>query len=168
MISKIVLAVGLAMVNTDVQTSAPSLADKLRTELGCLAANLYFEARGEPLKGQLAVAKVTLNRVKSKQYPDSICAVVFQKSQFSWTKQQPWTKIQRALNHVEPSKNPLEVSAYQQAWRTARNSLKTDLNGILPDDALWYHSTAVNPKWNREMKKVKKVGSHIFYSKEKQ
>lgn len=167
MIFKIILAAGLALVSTDVQTSAPSLADKLRTELGCLAANLYFEARGEPLKGQLAVAKVTLNRVKSKQYPDSICAVVFQKHQFSWTKQQPWAKIQKALNHVEPSKNPLEVSAYQQALKTAKTSLKTDLN-VLPDDALWYHSTAVNPKWSKKMKKVKKVGSHIFYSKEKQ
>lgn len=109
MILKIILATGLALVSTDVQTSAPSLADKLKTEIGCLAANLYFEARGEPLKGQLAVAKVTLNRVKSKQYPDSICAVVFQKHQFSWTKQQPWAEIQKALNGVEPSKNKLEA-----------------------------------------------------------
>ena len=166
MISKIVLAAGLATASTAVQTSAPSLADKLKTELGCLAANLYFEARSEPLKGQLAVAKVTLNRVKSKQYPDSICAVVFQRKQFSWTHQQPWTKIQKALNGLEPSKNPLEVSAYQQAMKTAKTSLKTDLKHILPDDALWYHATYVNPKWNRKMKQVKKVGSHVFYVKE--
>ena len=160
MISKILVGITLVSISTAVHTSK---VDKFKQDLYCMAANLYFEARGESELGQKAVAKVTLNRVKSEKYPDSVCKVVFQKSQFSWTKQQPWAKIQKALDGVEPSKNPLEVSAYQQALKTAKTSLKTNLNGILPDDALWYHANYVNPSWAKKMKKVKKVGSHVFY-----
>ncbi len=54
-------------------------------DLECLATNVYREARGEPMEGQIAVAKVTLNRVYSGKYPSSICGVVYQKNQFSWT-----------------------------------------------------------------------------------
>lgn len=163
MIYKIVVATTLALFSTDAYTDK---VGKFEQDLYCLAANLYFEARGESLKGQIAVAEVTLNRVKAKQYPNSVCKVVFQRKQFSWTHEQPWAKIQKALNGVEPSKNKLESSAYQQALKTAKTRLKTDLNAILPEDALWYHTVAVNPKWNRKMKKVKSLGKHVFYTKE--
>jgi spore germination cell wall hydrolase CwlJ-like protein len=66
-----------------------SLSDKLKEDILCLTANLYFEARGEGVKGLKAVADVTLNRVKSKKYPSSVCKVVFQKSQFSWVNEVP-------------------------------------------------------------------------------
>lgn len=164
MISKILFGVTLVSISTAVHTSK---VDTVKQDLYCMAANLYFEARGESELGQKAVAKVTMNRVNSGKYPDSVCKVVFQKYQFSWTHQEPWNKIQKALNGVEPSKNPLDVSAYQQALKTAKTSLKTNLNGILPDDALWYHANYVNPSWVRKMKKVKKVGKHVFYVAQK-
>ena len=160
MLSKILIGITLLGISTAVHTSK---VDKVKQDLYCMAANLYFEARGESELGQKAVAKVTMNRVKSKKYPDSVCKVVFQKHQFSWTKQQPWGKIQKALNGVEPSKNVLEVSAYQQALKTAKTSLKTGLKSTLPEDALWYHANYVNPSWAKKMTKVKKVGKHIFY-----
>lgn len=160
MLSKILVAITLVSISTAVHTSK---TDKSKQDLYCMAANLYFEARGESELGQKAVAKVTTNRVKSKKYPNSVCKVVFQRKQFSWTHQEPWHKIQKALNGVEPSKNPLEVSAYQLALKTAKTSLKTPTKAI-PDDALWYHADYVNPRWAKKMKKVKKVGSHIFYA----
>ena len=58
-------------------------------QLNCLAQNIYHEARGEPTSGQLAVAFVTLNRTEDDRFPDSICGVVYQKGQFSWTKRNP-------------------------------------------------------------------------------
>ena len=164
MLSKILIGITLVSISTAVHTSK---VDKVKQDLYCMAANLYFEARSESELGQKAVAKVTLNRVNSKKYPDSVCKVVFQKDQFSWTKQQPWGKIQKALNGVEPSKNVLEVSSYQLALKTAKTSLKTGLKGTLPDDALWYHANYVSPKWAKKMKKVKKVGKHVFYVAQK-
>ena len=80
-------------------------------ERDCLAANIYYEARGESVKAQKAVAHVTLNRVKSKQYPKTVCAVVLQNKQFSWTMQVPKQKIVLALNGTAPSQKPLELAA---------------------------------------------------------
>ena len=85
MISKIVVATTLALFSTDAYTSK---VDKFKQDLYCLAANLYFEARGESIKGQIAVAEVTLNRVKANQYPNSVCNVVFQRKKFTWVAQE--------------------------------------------------------------------------------
>lgn len=162
MLSKILIGITLVSISTAVHTSK---VDKTKQDLYCMAANLYFEARGEPLVGQKAVAKVTINRVNSKKYPDSVCKVVFQRKQFSWTHQEPWDKIQKAINGVEPSKNVLDAAAYQQALKTAKTSLKSPTNAI-PNEALWYHADYVSPKWAKKMKKVKKVGKHVFYTKD--
>lgn len=128
----------------------------------CLAANIYFEARGESLQGQKAVAAVTLNRVKSKKYPKTVCAVVTQKSQFSWVQQQPKHVVQKALNGVAPSQKPLEVLAYQEAQKLAYIMIKAK-EQVLPEQALWYHTTQINPAWNKQMIKIQVVGSHVFY-----
>jgi N-acetylmuramoyl-L-alanine amidase len=139
-----------------------SLSDKLKEDVLCLTANLYFEARGEGVKGLKAVADVTLNRVKSKKYPPSVCKVVFQKHQFSWTNEVPWDQIQKALNHVEPSKNPQEVSAYHQAYKEAKKTL-LGRPRVLSESVLWYHTKEVKPKWRNNLKVHTIIGSHIFY-----
>lgn len=131
-------------------------------EKNCLAANIYYEARGESLHGQKAVAQVTLNRVKSKKYPKTVCAVVLQNKQFSWTSQQPKHKVQTALKGLPPSQKQAEVLAYQQAQKVAYNALKSDVK-VLPTDVLWYHTTQVNPVWNKQMVKVNQIGVHVFY-----
>ena len=83
----LVLSVALLLVSVgQYSANAATLPDSIPgQELGCLAMNIYHEARGEPVKGKLAVAAVTMNRVKAKYYPDTVCEVVWQRKQFSWT-----------------------------------------------------------------------------------
>lgn len=119
--------------------------------LDCLTENIYFEATGEPLEGMIGVAQVTLNRVKSRKFPDTVCKVVHQKHQFSWTSEKP-----KAL-----------VNVNKVAWNNARLVAKKvllegeHLTSI--ENALYYHTTEVNPVWNRNMKMVKKLGNHLFF-----
>jgi spore germination cell wall hydrolase CwlJ-like protein len=70
-------------------------------QLNCLAQNIYHEARGEPDSGQLAVAFVTLNRTEDERFPNSICNVVYQTGQFSWTKRNPKIKERDAWNDAK-------------------------------------------------------------------
>lgn len=117
----------------------------------CMALNIYHEARGEKTIGQEAVAWVTMNRVNSKKYPNSVCGVIWQNKQFSWT----WDKI---------SDKPKDKKSYEKAKKIAEQimngSIKDPTNG-----ALWYHADYVDPYWNKELKFEKKIGIHLFYTK---
>jgi spore germination cell wall hydrolase CwlJ-like protein len=115
-------------------------------ETVCLAKNIYHEARGESLRGKLAVAKVTLNRVASGKFKNSICAVVYQPYQFSWTN----SKYKPILD--------------KQAWTESLHLAKLlMLNPELSKtNAMYYHSTKVNPKW--QLDRIDKIGNHVFYT----
>jgi spore germination cell wall hydrolase CwlJ-like protein len=129
-----------------------------QAEENCLARAVYFEARSESALGQMAVAKVILNRVKAPNYPKSICGVVYQGShrrnscQFSFA----------CDGQPDDVKQP---AAWAQAKHIAKRAIDGDkkvaaqLNG-----ALFYHADYVKPKWARSMRKVVKVGRHIFYA----
>lgn len=122
----------------------------------CLAEAVYFEARGEPVKGQYAVAQVVMNRVRSGYYPADVCGVVYQNAhrrnacQFSF-----------ACDRIPDRVN----NAY--AWRIAtRIARDVAQNGAwLPEvgDSTHYHATYVRPNWIRDMVKEDKIGRHIFY-----
>lgn len=117
----------------------------------CLAKAVYFEARSEPLEGQLAVAEVVLNRAASGRYPDTLCAVITQKAQFSFI---------RSGRFPKPNKK-------SEAWRKAvaiAHIAKTGLVKELSSDVLWYHATYVAPSWNKRLNKQTQIGLHIFYS----
>lgn len=118
-------------------------------ELLCLAKNIYYEARGEPMHGKIAVAQVTLNRVTHRtEFQSSICQVVYAKHQFSWTMER----------HREP-RGP--------AWREAQALAKAVVLGTahLPNfNALYFHNLTVNPSWNRTKELVARIGNHIFYA----
>ena len=133
------------------------------TDYQCMVANIFFEARGETIQGMQAVAKVTMNRAKSNRYPSSICAVVFQRKQFSWTHQQSWKVINRIVtgqvNHLKGK----DLQAYTIAQIIAHNAVTGKLLVPKLKDSMYYHATYVNPKWARKMQRVAKVGSHIFY-----
>lgn len=120
-------------------------------DVRCLAENIYHEARGEPIIGQLAVAKVTLNRVKHPRYPDTICRVVKQYKQFSWT-----------LDPILVSKDK------DEDWVTSLELAKTILNdGVIflkGFKATHYHAKSVNPNWGFEIYAM--IGNHIFYVEE--
>lgn len=112
----------------------------------CLAENIYYEARSESRAGKLAVAKVTLNRVNSPNFANSICEVVYQKHQFSWTK-----------NH---KRKIVDNSAWKESLKLARHAIDTKLTYLnLP--ALYFHNVTVSPNWGK--KRVAKIGNHYFY-----
>jgi spore germination cell wall hydrolase CwlJ-like protein len=140
-------------VRTGLTTAQTRAAD-----LQCLAENIYFEARGEPLDGLYAVAEVTLNRVHSPHFPDTICEVVHEArwdplrrrkvAHFSWTE----------LDGLSPPRG----EAWQQAQRVA-TAVYDDIAMPVVPDALFYHTTAINPYWAKRKKAVATIGNHIFY-----
>lgn len=129
----------------------------------CMVANLYFEARGEGYEGMKAVAAVTMNRVKSKRYPPNVCAVVFQRKQFSWTHQKRWGHIKRIMQGDTTGLKAGDLQAYNLAVFVAKRSVRGTLNVPKLEGSMYYHATYVNPTWARKMQKVARVGTHIFY-----
>ncbi|QDZ09459.1 cell wall hydrolase [Devosia ginsengisoli] len=125
-------------------------------ELWCLATAIYFEARGETYRGQVAVAQVVLNRVKDYRYPDTICGVVFQNQsrrnscQFSF-----------ACDGIPETVND------RKSWAQAEDIAKRFTDGQLylteVGDATHYHASYVRPAWAPRMTKVTQIGLHIFY-----
>lgn len=129
-----------------------SAAEWPATAPDCLAANIYHEARSESLAGQYMIAYVTMNRVYSPNFPNTICGVVKQKNQFSW---------------YNPKENnyPTEVSAWKKACSVATKFLlRMPISGIdLSEGALYYHADYVHPKWALKKNFIGRVGSHLFY-----
>jgi len=117
----------------------------------CIAAAVYFEARGEPIEGQRAVAEVVLNRALSGRYPASICAVVRQPGQFSFVREGMIPPIPKA------------TEAWRKAMVVARMTGER-LNRPIGPDVLWYHANYVSPAWDRRLMRVTQIGNHIFYS----
>lgn len=130
------------------QEIAEETADR---EQDCLANAVYFEARGEPLEGQLAVAEVVLNRAASGRYPGTICAVVTQHAQFSFVRGGIIPRADRASD------------AWRKAVAIARIAQSRETR-LLPDNVLWYHADYVAPSWGRRLARNTKIGLHIFYS----
>ena len=160
----IVVASVIAFACTPVSVSAAKPRSTFVTAEQCMTANLFFEARGESVEGMKAVAKVTMNRKKSKRYPNTVCKVVFQPMQFSFTHQQSWESIVKVL-HGDLSGFALkDRAAYQEAAKVAQKAVKGQLWVSALKDSLWYHTDKVNPKWNRKMTKVAKIGNHLFFS----
>lgn len=120
-------------------------------EQECLVNAVYFEARGESLEGQLAVAEVVLNRSRSGRYPSTICGVVTQRAQFSFVRRGVMPRADRS----------------SEAWRRAvaiANIAQTRGMRLLSDNVLWYHATYVSPSWGRRLARTTQIGLHIFYS----
>ena len=146
-------------------------------ELYCLAMNIYFEAKSEPIAGQYAVADVVLNRVNDARYPNSICEVVLQGPvRESWkTKKDPdLPKEERKFN---PVKHKCQFSWYcdgkadkvrdGDAWRKAQEIAyrivnKSKFRGVT-ESSTHYHATYVSPKWAPQLDLVGRIGTHIFY-----
>ena len=127
-------------------------------DLACLARNVYHEARGEPFAGQVAVAEVTLNRVASPRFPDTICDVVYEKrfdsrrnrlvGAFSWTELDDlgrpggaaWRRARRAASIVYDAQQEATVAG-----------------------ALFYHADRIEPAWAGKKVRVAQIGAHVFY-----
>ena len=125
-------------------------------ELWCLATAVYFEARGESYRGQVAVAQVVLNRVKDHRYPDTICGVVFQNQsrrnscQFSFA----CDGIPEVIN---------DSKSWAQAEDIAQRFTAGELYLTEVANATHYHATYVRPAWAPRMTKLTQIGLHVFY-----
>ena len=124
-------------------------------QMSCLAEALYFEARGEPITGQLAVGEVILNRVEDSRYPSSICKVINQGTGRRFACQFTYT-CDGKLETVH------ERKAYEMALKLAKILITTH-DGKLTKGSTHYHSNYVNPKWSKKFERVAKYGRHIFY-----
>lgn len=125
-------------------------------EQKCLAEGIYFEARGEPVKGQAAVGQVILNRVRNPTYPSTICGVVYQNKN--------WHNACQFSFACDGQKHRVTEPGH---WRMAQQVAKAVTAGQiwLPEvgSATHYHATYVRPRWASTMEKVKKIGLHVFY-----
>ena len=142
-------------------------------EVKCLAQNIYFEARDQTIKGQIAVALVTLNRVESRQFPNTICKVIHQASRysngklkkhkchFSWycdgksdiPRDRIAWKVSKTIARAMLRRTGANIKHFGKKW-----DMKDFLNG-----AKYYHRIDVNPYWNNKMIKVMTIGDHIFW-----
>ncbi len=122
----------------------------------CLAEAVYFEARGESLDGQLAVAQVIRNRVKDKRFANSICGVVQERS--------PGPGKACQFSFVCDARS--NVPTPSRAWNMAQAVAVVALNEQTPDisdGALFFHTVHVSPKWRSRMQYTRTVGTHLFY-----
>jgi spore germination cell wall hydrolase CwlJ-like protein len=116
----------------------------------CLSLALYHEARGEPIHGQLMVARVIVNRVASPRWPSSMCGVITQHRQFSFYRK-------------SNAPTPRDEMAWDKAQKLATEIINDPT--ILPySTADHYHTPAVRPVWRRKLHRIVRIGYHIFYS----
>ena len=123
---------------------------ELSSDMRCLAQAIYFEARGEPLAGQLAVAEVVINRATSGRFPASYCGVVTQKSQFSFVKRGRMPSL------------PDDGAT----WRRAKAIAQIAHRGLWDSEAegsLYFHARSVSPGWSNRRQAMARISNHVFY-----
>jgi spore germination cell wall hydrolase CwlJ-like protein len=125
------------------QTSPDHMSDDLR----CLAGAVYFESKGEPLSGQLAVAEVILNRTRSGRFPKSVCSVVTQRGQFSFVRGGDIPDVPASTSYHTAV--AVAQVALADAWDSPAGS------------ALYFHARRVSPGWGRE--RVASIGNQVFF-----
>lgn len=151
----------LAVIAATADVSASSLDNGKKADyspdLHCLAQNIYFEARGEPMVGKVAVGHVVLNRAADRRWPRRVCSVIKQggykkrhRCQFSW-----WCdgRSDQPVNRV--------------AWKESLHVAKMIKMGVANDPtngALWYHAVSVMPAWAKKLDRYARIGQHIFYT----
>ena len=125
----------------------------------CMAANIFAEARGEGKEGMKAIAAVTANRVLSGKYPNTVCGVVKQPNQFSWTMDNSMLYL---LNGPPVDLNEKDYLAYQFAYNIAQKPIK-ELTFAIPKEILHYTHKNIRNKWTKKMRIVHRWGNHVFY-----
>ena len=128
----------------------------------CLAIAIYFEARGEPVDGQIAVGNVILNRAKDPRFPNDVCSVITQGPTHKWNQAYPVKhKCQFSFYCDGKSDEPKNDESFRKAVYIARELVmgKPDYS----KGALFYHAVYVYPNWATKMKPTIKISKHIFY-----
>ena len=147
----------LKIERDQLSAAQPVSAGERARQLRCLTQNIYWEAASESFEGKVAVAQVTLNRAASGQFPNDVCAVVYQKNvfysrvvcQFSW--------YCDGTHRVRPIHQPL----YRESEEAAKKVLLEGFRLPSLKNAMFYHADYVQPGWGK--KPIAKIGRHIFY-----
>jgi spore germination cell wall hydrolase CwlJ-like protein len=130
------------------------ISHEFNKQLLCMARNIYYEAGREPYEGKLAVAQVVNNRVNSSKFPKTICEVVYQKInntyQFSWVGENVSAQMNKYV--------------WEESLMVAKKSMtNSNIHELLSKTkAMYFHAVSVSPDWN--LKRVTKIGNHIFYA----
>ena len=127
---------------------AQDVAEAVDGDMKCLAGAVYFESKGESLEGQLAVARVIINRVKSGRFADSMCGVVYQPGQFSFIRGRGMPAI------------PMASESWRQAVAIAQIAMQDGWNSKA-EGALFFHARRVSPSWGK--RQLASIDNHIFY-----
>jgi len=130
--------------------SSVDTSGEMSREMMCLAQAVYFESRGEPLDGQLAVARVVINRAESNVFPDDYCSVVTQRAQFSFVRGGQIPEPNRGSGAWTRAKAIARI-AHREMWDSA------------VDDALYFHATSIRPRWAGRMTARATINRHVFY-----
>jgi len=152
------LALALKTVFAHQDTRRSQVREFHAHNLSCLARNVYYEARGEPIAGQFAVAEVTMNRKASGRYPNTVCDVVHQKN---------WDPLRKryvgAFSWTEFDVLPAPDG---EEWRRARvvaEAVYYQKHVPALQGALFFHATHIRPDWAKKQKRVARIGRHVFY-----
>jgi N-acetylmuramoyl-L-alanine amidase len=145
----VIPAIGASAIRIE-RTSRTVAYEEL--DLFCLAKNIFHEAGVEDELGMFAVAQVTINRVRNARYPNSICDVVMQSAQFSWTND-------RSRRWTHPSGPKWELSK-----QIAKKVIKDGYRVPALQAAMFYHADYVSPNWRDPNAVVAQIGTHIFYT----
>lgn len=143
-----------------------SLANPYTDAVNCIAANIYFEARNQPMLGRIAVALVVLNRAEDHRYPDTVCAVVYQgPTKPSWKDPNKHIPIRHRCQFSWWCDGKKEQITDKDAWNDAVRIAKMTLAGF-PDftqGSTHYHATYVTPRWATRFLLTYVIGDHVFY-----
>ena len=132
-----------------------------KQQITCLANNIYHEARNQPLIGKLAVAQVTINRVKSSKFPDTICQVVYQ-AKLSSNGNPILKKCQFSWYCDGKSDAIINKKLYEEIYKLAEDFLiATSID--ITEGSTYYHSNKVKPYWAKHFTKIVTIEDHIFY-----
>ena len=145
-------------------TAGTSDIPEYHRDIECLALNIYHESRNESTAGQVGVAQTTLNRVESRQFPSTVCDVVYQGMyrngipirdgcQFSWF-----------CDGKSDNPKPGASQAFNLCYMLAELRLNNSGMSILPKDVYWYHNDSVQPYWASAYSPYATIGDHTFYS----
>lgn len=149
-ITKILLSLFVSIIGV-ISFSNISSATTINNQIRCLATNAYYEANGQPLKGQIAVMNVVMNRSRDPKYPSTPCGVIYQRSkgtcQFSWV-----CSRKKSISHNDM------IGLTNLATQVYNNKI-----GDVTDGAKHFHARGIRPPWAKSTRITTTIGSHIFY-----
>ncbi|WP_413587253.1 cell wall hydrolase [Bdellovibrio sp. HCB274] len=152
LLSFAIFTLGLSLISSAAVASVSSslTCNKRQTATTCMICNCYHETRGENFDGMVAVNKVVLSRSEDDAFPDSVCGVVFDENQFSWTDD-------RAANNIRATEKD-DKEALNLCRKAVSISVREGANDVL----YYYNPSLASPGWARRMKKCGKVDNHVF------